>query len=449
MERFQELILRIERRARLVQGIEGVRLPLSAALLFTLGYQVLRLFGLVGAIQPYWQVSANLLSALGGFLWGYSRRVDLARVLFQADRRMGFHERLSALYELQRGRGRAEFIPILSGRLPARIEVARAVSPERRYRWLVPAALILATTLLGLPEQAPFVHRPVTEERLGERGTEPPLRKLAALEEQLAELERQVAALGSERQGGMLQERAERAQDLQEKLEEGLWGSGTDQALQGEVLEQLSQALSSLEEAGTKGNGAELPKLQADLDRLASRLTGGALKDLLQDLPQASGTEALRDLAAAQALAEGLAEAEKKLQEQGQLPSQAAGRGQGEEGVGASPQQGQQEGERPPEEGPPGGEEAGTTRGEWPAGEPSPLTVPSETHEFHISGELGELGETERLITKGTPFEAGGVEGQPSLQLDFQKVVAILESREIPDELKETVKQYFLIITEE
>ncbi|MFQ6091015.1 MAG: hypothetical protein ACE5LD_06225, partial [Candidatus Bipolaricaulia bacterium] len=107
------------------------------------------------------------------------------------------------------------------------------------------------------------------------------------------------------------------------------------------------------------------------------------------------------------------------------------------------------EGERPSEEGPPGGEEAGTGRGER-SGELSTLSMPAETRELRIPGELGDLGEVEQLLTKGTPFELGAAEeGEPRLELSFQRVSAILEAREIPAGLREVVKRYFLLITEE
>ncbi|MCR4404503.1 MAG: hypothetical protein NUW06_04395 [Candidatus Acetothermia bacterium] len=450
MERFQELVLSIERRARLARGLEGAGRSLSATLSLTLGYQALRLLGLVGAIEPYWLVFANLLVGLAGFLWSYLQKVDLPRALFQADRRLGLHERLSALYELARGRGPAEFIPLLTARLPPRLEVARAVPLARRRSWLLPTALILATLLLGLPREiAPW---PTAEERAVERGGQEALeRKLAALEEQAAELEEELAALALERRPEVFQERGARARELQEQLEEELWGPSTDQALRGEILERLSQALSSpaAREGEEEGAGqAERAELQAELGRLASRLTGGLLKDLLQRLPELGRPEAQQNLAAAQALAESLAKADEELERSLQLAGPAsASRGE-EEGSGASPE-GEGSGEPPTEGSQEGGEEAGTSRGSWPAGEPLPLSWPSGTRELHISGELGEWGEVEQLLTRGTPFEAGGAEAPATLRLNLQRVIAILESRNVPEEVQETVKQYFLIITEE
>lgn len=450
MERFQELVLRLERRARLVRGLEGARLPLAAALLLTLGYQALWLVGLVG-VQTHGRAplllmaTLNLVFALGGFLWGYLLKVDLALVLFQADRRLGLHERLSSLYELSRGRGRAEFIPLLSARLPGRIESAEAIPLQWRRGWLLPAALLLATLLLGLPLHTPSVHPPPVAEQLAREKMESLTRRLAALEERLAELEGEIPALGQESVPGLLEEEAE-ARALQEELEEELWGSSAERPLQGEILEQLAQIGSSLAEGG----GSALAELQEELNRLGSRLQEGVLKELLQQLPEdRDWTSTLRNLAAAQALAQRLAEARERLQQSEQLASQGSGGGGGEEEGGGSSAQGEGRSGRPSEEGPPGGEEAGTGLGAWPGGESGPLTWPSGVKEFHIPGELGEWGEVEQLITKGTPFEAGGAEASPSLQLNFQRVIAILESREVPQELQETVKRYFLIITEE
>lgn len=449
MERFQELTLRIERRARLVRGLEAARLPLAAALLVTLGYEVLQFLGLVGGIRAHWLVALNLGVALGGFLWGYLRRVDLGLVLFRADRKLGLHERLSALYGLCRGRGRAEFIPLISARLPPRIEPARAIPLVERRGWLLPAALLLAILILGSAHHAPFVRPPLAEERLAQEQAESLPPRLAALEEKLAELEEAISALGHERRPELPEAGAE-ARALQEELEEELWGSPADQRLQGEVLERLAQAASSLAESGEGGRPSPAwAQLEAELKQLASRLRGGALKELLQQLPKAGAGTSLQNLAAAQALAQRLAAAEEKLQEYEQLTGQAARSGGGDEEGRGSSLGGEGEGDQPAEEGPPGGEEAGTTRGAWPEGEPLPLSWPSGLKEFHIAGELGEWGPVEQLLTKGTPFEASGSEAFPSLQLNFQRVIAILESREVSPELEEAVKRYFLMITEE
>lgn len=461
MEEFSKLISRIRQRARWVRGIERAWPPTALALLLMIGYQAARLFGLagVGAVKPQWIALADLAIVLGGFLWGYLGRVDLAQVLFRADRRLGLHERLSSLYELHRGRGHREFIPILSSRLPPQIDLAQAVPLPRRGLLLLALLLTFIFFLvLGLPRQ-PFLvhHRPAGERWAGEErsGIAPELlRKLAEIEEELAELQEEVFTLELEPRPEVAGKRSTEAlQGRLEGLEEEIWGPSSDPSLQEEVLEQLAQAISSLEGGlGLKGSGPLPPELLAELDRMAGLLEEGALKELLRELPQASEAEVLRSLSGMQALIAGLAEAQEKLEGYEQLLGQPAESARGEgEGVGETPR-GAGESERPSEEGgPPGGEEAGTSRGEGATGEPSPLTVPSEIREFHIPGELGELGEVEQLITKGTPFEleTPGAEGGASLRLSFQRVNAILRSREIPDELREVVKQYFLLITEE
>ncbi|MFQ6116894.1 MAG: hypothetical protein ACE5LQ_01365, partial [Candidatus Bipolaricaulia bacterium] len=97
---FSKLVLRLARRARLVQGIERAWPPVALALALMIGYQAARLLGLVDGVKPYLIASAILAVALGGFLWGYLEKIDLPRVLFQADRRLGLDERISSLYEL-------------------------------------------------------------------------------------------------------------------------------------------------------------------------------------------------------------------------------------------------------------------------------------------------------------------------------------------------------------
>ena len=108
-----------------------------------------------------------------------------------------------------------------------------------------------------------------------------------------------------------------------------------------------------------------------------------------------------------------------------------------------------------------GGEEAGTAPGPelGPGqGEGGLLSPPEGARELRISGMLTELGELERLLTKGVPFEpesksglegeGGGGEGPLALRLDFHRVRAILSSRGLPEELQELVKRYFLTVTE-
>ncbi len=460
MEGFKKLVLRLERRARLVRGLEWARLPLSLALGLILSYQLLRLLGLAGWLQArassWWLAFAAFASAaaaaLGGFLWGYLRQVELAGLLFKVDRRLGLHERLSSLYELSCGHGRAEFTPLLLARLPSpsRLEPALAL-PLRKRGWLLPAGLLLAILLLGwgwphLPISSLFP--PTREEEAGAPG------RLEALEEELRELEAELglgarARPWSASRGSLLQERLA-------ALEEELWGPSVEPALQGELAAQLThQALPSENEAEASWRAT-----LEELERLASRLQGGALKELLERLGEAqegagrAGAEVLRrDLASAEALIERLAEAKRRLEGPGQLgPTPGRPPGGEEEGPGLPPPGtgGSEDEERPPsEEGSPGGEEAGTTPGEWPTWESFPLSWPAATRELHLSGKLGEMGEIERLITRGTPFELSGPEGEPHLRLDFQKVKASLEARKIPPEARGVVQQYFLIITEE
>lgn len=445
MEReFQRSVSRIKRRARLVQGIERAWPPTALALLLTLGYQAARLLGLVGGMKLYWMISAALAIALGGFLWGYLSRVDLARVLFRADRRLGLNEKLSSLYQLYRGCGRKEFIPLLSSRLPSRINPAEAI-PLNRGGLLLLAALIGFTLVLGLPQRPLLVHHPPAVEEQGEESPEL-LRRLAEIEESFRKLREEVSGLEELPQGRRVEE-LQALREVVEALEEELWGPLANSTAN-EAQKELSELLPTGEEQ-LHGGRSPSPELEAELNRLASRLGGGALRELLREVPWEDQTQALRDLSRIEALARGLAEAGEKFEEYEGLLGQAAGSARGEEeGVGETPQgEGEQ---RPSEQGPPGGEEPGTTPGER-ASSPSSLTMPSETREFHVPGELGELGEIDRLITKGTPLEVGasGVEGRPSLEFSFPKVIAILESREVPAELREVVKRYFLLITEE
>jgi len=445
---FSRLVLRLERRARWVRGFERACPPTALALLLMIGYQVAWLLGLAGGIGFYLLVGVPLAAALGGFLWGYLEKLNLPRVLFQIDRRLELNERLSSLYELHRGRGPRELIPILSRRLPRRIDPAKALPLKRRGLFLL-IALIALNILLGLPQPVSLLPRraaSVAEQPAGEEGLLP---KLAEIERELAELQGRLSTLERAPQPEPEAGAAEALQERLEQLEEELWGSATP-TLQEEVRERLAEALSSLEE-GPPGEAGLPRELEGELERLAGRLQGGALEELLRQPPRLGGAELERNLQAALALAEGLVEAEEKLEDyKGERPPGAAGQAGGEEeGLGET-SRGVGEEERPAEEGgPPGGEEPGTRPGER-SGEFSPLTIPSETRELRISGVLGELGGVKQLFTKGTPFELGTVEeGKLRLELNFPRVSAILARREVPTELREVVKRYFLLITEE
>lgn len=460
---FQRLVLRLARRARLARGLEQARLPLSLALGIILGYQLLRLLGPASGLQAraWWLAAFASACALGGFLRGYLGRLDLAGLLFQIDRRLGLHERLSSLYELYLGRGRAEFIPLISARLPSRLEPERALPLFRGRAWLLPAGLILALLLLSWPVFPPFSS--------AREGQTPGLSRLEALEEKLRALEEELGGLAIRpRPAPRGLSGPEQLQERLAALEEELWGPEAEPALQGEVAARLAQALSSLPlQAEPEGPGEGeapapwRPSLE-ELEWLASRLKGGALKELLAHLRlgQArrqegrAGVEALwHALAAAESLIERLEVARRRLEgleQPGLTRGGPAGEGEGlgrESGTGEGPPSAARE------RGSPGGEEAGTTPGEWPSGllAAPTLSWPAATRELRISGELGETGAIERLITRGTPFELGGPEGEPqlSLRLDFQRVQAYLEARAIPPEAKRVVQEYFLIITEE
>lgn len=455
---FQRFVLRLARRARLVRGLERAQLPLSFALGLILGYRLLRLFGLAGELPGWWLAAFAWACGLVGFLHGYLSQVELADLLFRVDRRLGLHERLSSLYELYRGRGRPEFIPLISARLPARLEPKLAL-PLKRRGFLLPAGLLLALLLLGWPYWPASPLFPPTKE-----GQVTGLSRLEALEERLRALEEELGGLVPRPRPAL-----KGSHELRERLaalEEELWGPEAEPALQGEVMARLAQALS------VRGEGPLAPAQREaswratleELTQLASQLKGGALKELLARLGKAreregagraqAQAEALwRDLALVEALVERLEEAKRRMEgeeqpEFGLSPGQAGEEGPSPPEGGES--RGQEKGLSSEERGSPGGEEAGTTPGEWPSGllAAPPLSWPAVTREFHISGELGETGEIERLITRGTPFELSGPEGEPLLRLDFQRVRASLEERAIPPEAQGVVQRYFLIITE-
>ncbi|MDW8140846.1 MAG: hypothetical protein RMJ90_00955 [Candidatus Bipolaricaulota bacterium] len=150
MNRFERWIQRLVQRARLARAARMSSLALVVSLSATLAGLVLEIF--MGRLLPLWVwLSANLLGALGAFSLGWFYRLDMARLLYGADRRIGWGERLITLYELKTEK--SAFASLLETQWERMIErqpgaFDRALESQTHGRWMGVFALGLVCLAL-------------------------------------------------------------------------------------------------------------------------------------------------------------------------------------------------------------------------------------------------------------------------------------------------------------
>lgn len=525
MNAFARVYARLERRQRFLRGLSAM----SWTLCITLGLTAIALIFFVPRISLLGWLVGNIALAGVAFVWGWFRALDMTKTIWRADRNAHCDEKLITLYELSRGQGPREFLPLLVSRFESRaldLSAALPIEPRERRRWL--GVLALALLCLGMtsmvhselslwsptdvperavspqsPEAAP-ISRPETY--TVELAQPPPAalaQKLTALRERL---ERARAALAQNpndaRARALLQQLQEEIRQEQNKLLNPPPPPEEGQAPPPDSEKSRDDASLVENPPGDTGlpKNNTMPQGQSALDRLmqtlrdlqgqAQGLSPEEMQKLLEQLRQqnpdaaAIAQRALQTAPNDQEFREKLEEALKNLEarrdlhrelEQLQREAQSA-LSQSERPQPQTAQSddtqtpGSPEGAQPPQEGTQNPQEA-EAESESPEGprQENALakpaggrgTAPLDPQAVQDLPDLSQLRERTRtmsvpgsqeeqleilfeIVSIGLP-QNPDTPGQPApVQIDYQKVEVLLDALEIPAEMREAVRQYFL-----
>ncbi|MCS6936516.1 MAG: hypothetical protein NZ610_00280 [Candidatus Bipolaricaulota bacterium] len=510
MNRFERWIGRLERRARLARAARTSSLALLVSLSATMAGLGLEIF--TGRLLPWWVwLSANLLVALGAFSLGWFYRLDMARLLYGADRRIGWGERLITLYELKAEK--SAFASLLEAQWERMIErqpaaFDRALEHQTYGRWVGVFALGLVCLALtnyeGLLASRPATMAETNDPAPQKPGVEArsPLPQsgavlVAKLEEWRQRLNEARAALTQNpddprAQAALQQLQAEiseaqdrlvpapptansppdssfrsreQAPDLKPTDEPGgplgsrHQGSGEDK------LDQLLRDLQAVQAQARALSPEELTKLLQDLrsqNPQAFSLIEG-LTDSMQTPEEFSRQleEAIKQLEEQRALQQQLSDLQRELQDalasrSGHHPAdERSGQSQSESAnelsSGKAPIAGEGEGPRHPD----GNSQPSGAKGTAPLDPQAERDLPdlSELQErirqIPVKGVQEEqLHVLFEIFQTAMPDHSQVLPRQRPTQIDYQKVEALLDALAVPTELRATVRQYFLSLAQ-
>lgn len=507
MNQFEDWSARLWQRARLLHGLEMG----SWALLLALGVTLMGLLAEVffgRLFSPALWLSANALAATGGFLLGWLRPLKLSELLYQADRRIGWGEKLITLYELKAER--SEFLQFVERdweRLVARHPVAfeRALPLEgyvqRRwggalalgllcfalvsYQGFSPSAPVLPTAepksaasqdpVVLLPPPPPTLSGKIPawrdkleQARTALSQTPDDQRARAALEQLQAEItEAQDRLLptppsGRESPGPTPPTKNPPGSDATVTDDPGGFDRPPGESPAHDKLDQIMRDLRAIQGKAQALSPAEMQKL---LDEL--RAQNPEARSLLEGPTGSAKTseefsrqleEALKNLEERRSLQQQLSELQREIQAAlsqppgsapaDQPPAPGSGEPQGPSS-GNAPADGEREGPRDPQ---------GTAQ---PSGGQG--TAPLDPQAEHDLPDLSELRERIRQIPvtgsqeeqfqllfeifhTGMPVDSKSPAREKLTQIDYQKIETLLDALAIPPELRETVRKYFITL---
>lgn len=508
MSLFEFWVKRLVQRARLLRSLEMGSWALLVSLSVTLLGLVLEIF--LGRLLPLWVwFSANLLILLGAFAWGWFSRLEVPRLLYQADRRIGWGEKLITLYELKAEQ--SAFAPLLEAdweRVIKRQPVAfeRALENTTQRRWA--SALVLGLFCAALTNYQglliPRAPTPVVNHEAIQTPSPVPRVPFLPSETVLASKIEEWRQRLSEARAALAQNpddpRARAAlEQLQREIEEaqnrlvpippagqpsppepipsakgnqspdvkpsddpsGPLGS-RNQDQDPEKLDQLARDLRTLQ---GKAQGLSPQELQKLLDEL--RAQNPEALALIEGLTKSTETpeefsrqleEALKHLEDQRSLQE-LADLQRELQEA--LSERSANTpesptGKGETASEAAPRQlpiaGEGEGPRDPE----GASQPSGSKGTAPLDPNAERDLPDlselreQIRQIPVSGVQEEhLQVLFEIFQTGMPDPTRAPARKRPTQIDYQKIETLLDALAVPTELRETVRQYFLSLTQQ
>ncbi len=511
MNSFESLRSRLERRQRYLHGLAAMGWVLVVTLGLTALLGVLGSLQLLPTIAPTHWVSVNLLVGALAFAVGWLRPLNRTEMFFRADRNLRSHEQLVTLYELSSGDGAREFLPLLERRLERlSLDVREALPMAQgdRLRWAGVLALALVclgtTSFVQLGIFSPSPLSPLPSEGEGSREVRglledsremadwlqalPSAQKLASLRERL-ERAREALALNpndpraraalqqlqaeiSEEQGRVLPPspagsqagRAGPEASLREGAEETA-RPRTDSSDQTSRLDQLIQGLRSIQGQAQNLSPQELQEL---LDQLRQSDLAPLVGQALQSVQSSAELnekleELLRNLEERQRLNEALENLQSEIQSALSQPEAQTARSGEEASASAPPQAGSQSSQGSLAEG------AEAQPGERPEGEESQSSAgyghaPLDPEAVQDLPDLSQMRERARslsvpgpqdqdlqilfeIISMGLPQGADAPTEITPVQIDYEKVETLIDVLEIPVELRESVRRYFLSLS--
>jgi DNA-binding transcriptional MerR regulator len=502
MNRFELWIIRLVRRARLVRGLEMGSWALLLSLSVTLIGLLLEIF-FGRLLSPWVWLSANLLVALGVFSWGWFCTLEISPLLYRADRRIGWGEKLITLYELKAER--SAFAPLLEAhweRLIERQPVAfeRALESTAQRRWAGVFALSLFCLALT-NYQGLLVLRSstVSVER------ETPQKTSAATRVQIPASEAALAGRMDEWRQRLSDARAALAQDphdprartaleqLQREIAETQdrlspvppTGKQNPEPAPSGKGNQNSDAKATDEPGGSLGpkgqDSDKLEQIARDLRAIQGKAQGlspDELRKLLDDLrsenPEALALlegptnsaetpeefsrqleEALKNLEEQASLQQQLADLQREIQETQRDERPTASQGESESAnepsQGRTPAAGEGEGPRNPE----GTSQPSGSKGTAPLDPEAERDLPDlselreQIRQIPVSGSQEEqLQVLFEIFQAGMPDNTKAAARARATQIDYQRIETLLDALAVPTELRETVRKYFLSLAQ-
>ncbi len=506
MNQFECWSARLAQRARLLHGVETSSWALLLALFVTLSGLLAEVF--FGRLfSPVIWLSANLLAVAGGFLWGWLRPLKLSKLLYQADRRIGWGEKLITLYELKAAR--SEFLPLLErdweklvARHPVTFERALSLESSVQRRWggalalsllcfalvsyqgLLPSAPVLPTAepqsealnnpaaLLPSPPPTLSGKIPTWREKLAQARTalaQTPddQRARAALEQLQAEISEAQDRLWftPPKQSPGPTPSAKKPQGSDATVTDD--PSGLQQRSAGQSNDKLDQMMRDLRAIQGQAQALSPTEMQKLLDEL--RAQNPEALSLLEGPTGSAKTseefsrqleEALKNLEERQSLQQQLAELQREIQAAlAQPPGRAQADqppGSGEphgpsQSSGKAPAAGESEGPRDPQ----GTSQPSGGKGTAPLDPQAERDLPDlsglreQIRQIPVTGSQEEqLQLLFEIFQTGMPVEAPSPVRAKPIQIDYQKVETLLDALAVPPELRETVRKYFITLAQ-
>ncbi len=503
MNVFKSVQKKLERRHRLIQGLAAM----SWALLLALGFTALLL--ILGSVQllpkislAVW-VSAHVLVGGLAFGVGWLRPFERADMFFRADQNLHTHELLVTLYELSMGSGPQEFFPVLEKRLERlALDGAKALPIAQTDRWRWGGVLVLAllcvgmTNVPGMPvwqesEQTATspegsAPSPSREPGLAEWLQRPPAdlpERLASLRERFEQVRaalalnpndpraraalQQLYAEISQEQGRLtLPPPGEVPQTPEPSRQDASLAQGSAGNLQpppkGESspndTAQLDQLLRSLQDIQGQAHDLSPEELQKLLDQVREgnpsleSLLGAALQPVRsREEFRKKLEELIKNLEERQRLSEELKDLQRQVQSAlSQSEPQTAHPDQPQ-----SSRDTQSAQVKSPSPNPHENSQTSAGYGKAPLDQEAAQDLPNlsqwreRTRSLPVPGPQDkELEILFEILTMGLPQGTNAPEHSAPIQIDYQRVEALLETLEIPSELREPVRRYFLSLAQ-